>query len=414
MEKLIRLTSNKVLPLSEIIERIENGEILYGYFDVEDQVIVDEITLANYDLLSDDLLFKVSEGENKMTGYLMVYNRYPELKGKHPGKWLFCHKLVDEYKVRNGLYGDIFSISDKSTVRNIIHHIDEDKLNNNPDNLARVTREEHAEYHSDLISRNMADINKNYKDEFNALRKARYTRTQASREYGRLLLTAVKVFKKYGSLTEEIYDSHKFEFSKRPAKWSRLVERFGSQDAINEAISSYYDDLKDMNSKGKISIYAAGPFFNEKQVNTIRTMEKVLESRGYEVYSPSRDGIMLTPNASKEDRLQVFQENVENCIGQDLVIAVVDDRDQGTMIEIGMKYGYWHAQKQMGLVPPDQKVPRMITFSNDGWDLNIMLLGAVMKHCKGFDELVDYLDILDKNGLDNMDIDESVYSERCF
>lgn len=169
-----------------------------------------------------------------------------------------------------------------------------------------------------------------------------------------------------------------------------------------------------------VSIYLAGPFFNEKQRKCIKELETLLEARGYDVYSPSRDGIMLTPDASKRDRLRVFEENVTNCTGKDLVLAVIDDRDQGTMIEMGMCYGHWFA-KQNKWTENDvtsetevPKVPRMISFSNDGWDINIMLLGAVLKHCKGYEELSAYLDVMDEVGLDNLEVDESVYSERCF
>lgn len=169
-----------------------------------------------------------------------------------------------------------------------------------------------------------------------------------------------------------------------------------------------------LNSKGKqVTVYLASGFFNDSQRDTVKKMEKFLEDRGYKVFSPFRDGITLKPNASQEERDQVFMENVENSTGLDLLIANVDGLDSGTMVEIGLRYGYWYASRNKWTEEP-QEVPRMITFSNEGWRLNVMLSGAVLSHCRGFEELATYLDYLEEVGLDNAKVDKRKYSTEVF
>lgn len=162
-----------------------------------------------------------------------------------------------------------------------------------------------------------------------------------------------------------------------------------------------------------MKIYIASPFFNEEEINRVKKMEKFLENRGYQVYSPMRDGIMLTPDASKEDRLKVFKENVENVFYCDLMIVIVATKDTGTSVELGMKYAQWKSNKMyvedlykedpeildiFDKAILDQECPRIITFSDNGVSVNIMLLGAVLKHCDSWDSLSDYLDYIDKVG----------------
>lgn len=66
-------------------------------------------------------------------GYEMVYQ---PLNGQlHP-----THRLADEWNVRNGIYEDI-----SGTHR---HHIDHDRLNNNPGNILRMEASEHIRYHN--------------------------------------------------------------------------------------------------------------------------------------------------------------------------------------------------------------------------------------------------------------------------
>ncbi|MEK9171593.1 MAG: intein-containing DNA gyrase subunit B, partial [Patescibacteria group bacterium] len=69
-------------------------------------------------------------------GYEMVFD---------PGqnRWLFTHMLSDEYNLNNNVYQ--LSNGDHR------HHLDFNKLNNNPDNLKRLSKKEHLSLHKELL-----------------------------------------------------------------------------------------------------------------------------------------------------------------------------------------------------------------------------------------------------------------------
>ncbi len=85
---------------------------------------------------------KLSKKEDRITieGYEMVFD--PK---KH--KWIFTHVLADKYNIKNGKY-----IESKRCNK---HHIDFNKLNNNPDNIIRMSRKEHMEYHTKMLEKTL-------------------------------------------------------------------------------------------------------------------------------------------------------------------------------------------------------------------------------------------------------------------
>jgi nucleoside deoxyribosyltransferase len=133
----------------------------------------------------------------------------------------------------------------------------------------------------------------------------------------------------------------------------------------------------------KKKIYCAGPFFNQQQLQTMQSIEAVLEKFEVDVFKP-RDGaasarklnkdIGAGKDPSAETRRQVFLDNVNNIDDADLVVALIDDRDIGTIFEIG------YACKA--------NVP-VITFTNQGYGMNLMLAESTLAHCKGLEQLDD-------------------------
>jgi nucleoside 2-deoxyribosyltransferase len=79
-----------------------------------------------------------------------------------------------------------------------------------------------------------------------------------------------------------------------------------------------------MNDSKPPLVYLAGPFFNAPQKDLIQVITNLLEEIGYRVYSPSRDGGMISPSAGKEDRKKVFKDNIDNISSADLVVSVYD------------------------------------------------------------------------------------------
>ncbi len=80
------------------------------------------------------------KGGIKIEGYEMVLN--PKIH-----KWMFAHKLADKYNAENGIYSDKLSGHK--------HHIDFNKLNNNPDNIMRMPRNRHLQVHREQCVRTL-------------------------------------------------------------------------------------------------------------------------------------------------------------------------------------------------------------------------------------------------------------------
>lgn len=137
-----------------------------------------------------------------------------------------------------------------------------------------------------------------------------------------------------------------------------------------------------------VKIYAAGPFFSKEQLATMETVEAVLEQfDDVEIFKP-RDGAAAAKKLNKDigagkdpsaqTRHDVFRDNVDNIVDADLIVCVTDGRDTGTTFEMGAAYAWG--------------VP-IITFTNEGFGLNLMLAEAVLAHCQGSDQLRDAVDM---------------------
>jgi len=129
----------------------ENAEVLKVVLDNGEKIICTPdhkfmIRDGNYkmakDLTPEDSLMplysKLSKKEDRIPieGYEMVLNPVNS-------KWIFSHALADKYNLQHHIYKE----GDGSNR----HHINFNKLNNNPDNIIRLTRAEHLAYHREMI-----------------------------------------------------------------------------------------------------------------------------------------------------------------------------------------------------------------------------------------------------------------------
>ena len=85
---------------------------------------------------------KISKVEERITieGYEMVIN-------PKDSKWIFTHMLADDYNLRNNL--------DKIKNGDTRHHVDFNKLNNNPSNIKRFSKEEHLIIHQQHLEKTL-------------------------------------------------------------------------------------------------------------------------------------------------------------------------------------------------------------------------------------------------------------------
>jgi DNA gyrase subunit B len=101
---------------------------------------------------------KMSKLEHRITikGYEMIFQ-------PKSNKWIFTHLLADKYNLKNKRYTDKFGDHK--------HHIDFDKLNNNPENIVRMAKDDHMKLH-----RKFADINLKRPDVLEKLKKIRQSK----------------------------------------------------------------------------------------------------------------------------------------------------------------------------------------------------------------------------------------------
>lgn len=125
-----------------------------------------------------------------------------------------------------------------------------------------------------------------------------------------------------------------------------------------------------------MKVYLAGPFFNNEEKDLIKRLENHLEKRSHNVFSPSRDGGILEKNASLNNRISIFSQNIGAINWCDVVVAIIDNRDSGTIWEMGYAYA---------LGKP------IIAYSDKGYTLNVMLAEAVESLALNEDELDESL-----------------------
>ena len=108
-------------------------------------------------------------------------------------------------------------------------------------------------------------------------------------------------------------------------------------------------------------VYLAAPFFNDKQRGLCRFVES-MEDTNQLVYSPRKDGGMLTQDATKSEQNRIFQSNIAAINASRWILVVVDDYDPGVLWEMG----FAHAQG----------IPTLTYSDVPGRGLNVMLAGS--------------------------------------
>lgn len=81
-------------------------------------------------------------------------------------------------------------------------------------------------------------------------------------------------------------------------------------------------------------VYLAGPFFNPRQIGLVKTFETILARKGLKVYSPRKHQSKASYGSMKWRR-QTFASDVRAIDSTDVVFAIYNGEDSGTMWEIG-------------------------------------------------------------------------------
>lgn len=136
-------------------------------------------------------------------------------------------------------------------------------------------------------------------------------------------------------------------------------------------------------------IYLASPFFTPTQLATVQAIEEAIAATpGLECYSPRKDGVLQ--DMSSEERAasyaRVYQKNTDMIETCDALIAVLDEKDSGTLFEMGYARGY-HGSSNMTF--------HMFSFTSAvQTKTNVMLGQSTDGHVTGLSELKALLHIL--------------------
>lgn len=85
-------------------------------------------------------------------------------------------------------------------------------------------------------------------------------------------------------------------------------------------------------------IYLAGGWFNKKQEERISVAEKTLRALGHEVFSPRENQHEEHEFGTEAWRTATFNGDIDAIDWADVIFAIYDEEDAGTMMEVGYAY----------------------------------------------------------------------------
>lgn len=147
-------------------------------------------------------------------------------------------------------------------------------------------------------------------------------------------------------------------------------------------LSAYYsgtsvhaeNTASEQDAAGK-RVYFAGPLFNEAEREYNLKLVTILESYGYEVFLPQRDGYLapeLEGKTEEEITEMIFQKDKDEVLKADILFMVLDGRipDEGACVELGIAYA---SGKRCYGIKCDARSIEL------GMDLNPMISGCFSK-----------------------------------
>ena len=87
-----------------------------------------------------------------------------------------------------------------------------------------------------------------------------------------------------------------------------------------------------------MKVYFASPWFNPEQAEREERVKGRLRELGFNVWSP-KDNSSLSPITDPVIRKKIFSANVENIKSCDIIFAITDGKDMGTIWEAGFANG---------------------------------------------------------------------------
>ena len=94
-----------------------------------------------------------------------------------------------------------------------------------------------------------------------------------------------------------------------------------------------------MNDIKNMKVYFASPWFTPEQAEREERVKARLRELGFYVWSP-KENSSLSPITDQVIREKIFSANVEHIKSCDIIFAITDGKDMGTIWEAGFANGY--------------------------------------------------------------------------
>lgn len=118
------------------------------------------------------------------------------------------------------------------------------------------------------------------------------------------------------------------------------MEALAAQETASGVEPRQREKAKMENKKNisQLKVYFASPWFRPDQAEREDRVKAKLRSLGFNVWSP-KDNCVCSPIADSDMRTKVFTDNVNNIIDADILFAITDGKDMGTIWEAGFACG---------------------------------------------------------------------------
>ena len=148
-----------------------------------------------------------------------------------------------------------------------------------------------------------------------------------------------------------------------------------------------------MNDIKNMKVYFASPWFNPDQAEREERVKGHLRELGFNVWSP-KENSSLSPITDPVIREKIFSANVEHIKFCDIIFAITDGKDMGTIWEAGYAYGFNERNLAVGY-DPIKIVYYCETLGSNG-QFNLMLAQSGDIVITKFDDLDKLPELIEK------------------
>lgn len=135
----------------------------------------------------------------------------------------------------------------------------------------------------------------------------------------------------------------------------------------------------------KMDVYIAAGFFNPASLALVTEIEGILSKEHVRFFSPRLEGKVLKdlPESEREKAGdEAFHSNIQGLIRTNLLLHVLDDKDEGAAWESG----FWTGTK--GIKNVYQPI---VTFHSKSKPLNIMYQKVAFAHLRSLEDLENFI-----------------------